>query len=472
MANNPWYTSNGIINAIERKIAFPVSQNTFTSDDVLAFVNDEIKISQIPSILEYHEEYFVYKSVIPLVQNINTYPIPYRAMGSRLRGLFWQDQNGNLFDMTRISPDDQAYFQRNVGANQAVYKYYFEGNNIVLTPDLIVVPTGSLVFQYFIRPNQLVTDDNAATVTAFVQSLVVGTPNPGDSITMTGPPALGPNTIAINPAMLPVPIFYYTNEAATNQNLSQDPNELFPVSQVGPTFGTGGIFGTSATFVAVSGAPANNFQFQIGASPLATATNLTNAINASAVMTASNNSSATITLLTPVNNVMYSSSNTATLTFSATNGLQFDQIPSSITNNSLIDFLQTLPGHSTYAYDVLIPPNGIQGNIVYWNSIVLPTPLSVIPTTLVVGDYICSAGTCIIPQIPTDLHTALAERAAARILAAIGDANGLQVQNAKIQDIERQQGILLDNRSDGNPQKVNCRRSLLKYTKMGVRRRF
>jgi len=43
---------------------------------------------------------------------------------------------------------------------------------------------------------------------------------------------------------------------------------------------------------------------------------------------------------------------------------------------------------------------------------------------------------CIIPQIPPELHSGLAERTAARILASLGDMSGLQASNAKIQELE------------------------------------
>ena len=82
------------------------------------------------------------------------------------------------------------------------------------------------------------------------------------------------------------------------------------------------------------------------------------------------------------------------------------------------------------------------------------------------------ANECIIPQIPPDLHNALAERTAARILAAIGDTEGLGVANAKLQEIEARQGTLLDGRVEGAPQKITARHSLLRYGKMGTRKRM
>ena len=81
MSSKPYFTSADIVEAVKRKIAFPIDQVTFTSNDILSFVNEEMMISQVPSVLQYHEEYFVFLERVPLVANRSRYPIPYRAIG-------------------------------------------------------------------------------------------------------------------------------------------------------------------------------------------------------------------------------------------------------------------------------------------------------------------------------------------------------------------------------------------------------
>jgi hypothetical protein len=78
----------------------------------------------------------------------------------------------------------------------------------------------------------------------------------------------------------------------------------------------------------------------------------------------------------------------------------------------------------------------------------------------------------IIPQIPSDLHNALAERTCARILAAIGDQQGLQVNMAKIAEINQSQNYLIDNRVEGAPVKINTKNSPLYWNKRITRRRL
>ena len=231
----PYLTSNGLIESIKRKISFPIAQATFSEEDILKFANEELMIQQVPSVLSFHEEYYVTTEIVPLEANKSRYEIPSRAVGMRLRDIFWQDSNGNLNEMTRVSSEDRAYYQRNSGANQAIHKFYPEGNDIVLVPSLTDSPTGSLVFVYFIRPNQLVLDERAAIVSSFCSKLTVVNANivAGDTVSISG-----------------------------------------------------------VTFTAVAGAPSTN-QFQIGGTSIITATNLATAINTNGIVSASNGSPST-----------------------------------------------------------------------------------------------------------------------------------------------------------------------------------
>ena len=52
MSSKPYFTSADIVEAVKRKIAFPIDQVTFTSNAILSFVNEEMMISQVPSVLK------------------------------------------------------------------------------------------------------------------------------------------------------------------------------------------------------------------------------------------------------------------------------------------------------------------------------------------------------------------------------------------------------------------------------------
>src|SRR4029079_8436138 len=116
--------------------------------------------------------------------------------------------------------------------------------------------------------------------------------------------------------------------------------------------------------------------------------------------------------------------------------VKFDQLPSTYTDidtditeplyvtNSLVDFLQTNPGHRTYTYDIKLRQI-LPGNVGKFKITDLQTHLSNSNAgnlnyySIQIGDYICLSNECIIPQIPPELHSNLAEMVAGRILSAI-----------------------------------------------------
>ena len=146
----PYLNSADLIESVKRKISFPVSQNTFTDKDILAFANDEMFIAQVPAVLEFHEEYFVFVQQIPIMQGQNRYPIPTRAIGQKLRDVKWEDTNGNIFDMARVNPEEKAFYQINIGTSETISKYYIEGNDLVILPALTVTNALTLFFYYFL----------------------------------------------------------------------------------------------------------------------------------------------------------------------------------------------------------------------------------------------------------------------------------------------------------------------------------
>lgn len=420
MAFTPWMTSNDLIEAVKRKIAFPVSQNTFSEEDILRFANEEMYISQVPAILQYHEEYFVYRVVTPLVTNISRYSIPDRAIGMRLRDLMWSDSSGNYFEMTRINADDKAFFQRNIGANQAIHKFYIENNDVVLTPAVVGSPTGSLNFFIFLRPNQLVKNDRARIIQSFTQDI----------------------TIADNSAIGSSDVITITIATQTPQPLPYD--------------------------IAVTA----------GANATATAANIVTAIAAAAIpgLTATA-SGPTVTCTFDDITTSFVALNETAFSVSSQLGFNFDANAAGLmTVNSKIDFLQTKPGHKTYVFDIRV--RAVNGSNVKVNRsdllVDLATGFGFTPqiVNIQTGDYVCLAGESIIPQLPPDLHNMLAEKTAARILASMGDQAGLAMANDKIKEMEYRQGSLLNDRTDGAPQKITARHSILRYGKMGVRKRM
>lgn len=131
-----------------------------------------------------------------------------------------------------------------------------------------------------------------------------------------------------------------------------------------------------------------------------------------------------------------------------------NQIPTNISVTTPIDLVQVKSPHRTLGLDLTAVSINTITKTVTMN-------LTDIPTALGIGDQIALAGESIVPQIPTDLHSMLAQRVAARCLEALGDANGLNAANAKLQEMEIKTGSLIDNRVEGSPLKLVNRNGLL-----------
>ena len=214
MALNAWLNSDDLIASIKRKISLPTSQYLFSDQDILDFCSEELLIAQVPEILKYHQEYFVVREQIPLILNQDSYPVPARTIGLKLRDVFWLDNEGNFFQMTKVDENDRDFFQKNVGSNQTLHKYYVEGNNVVLVPNPGPSATGSLLFVYYLRPNRLIETISSAIIQSFQQEIIVNAITTGDTLTIT------PQTY--QPPAEP----YYTSYYNYPQSGSQ--NNLFP----------------------------------------------------------------------------------------------------------------------------------------------------------------------------------------------------------------------------------------------------
>lgn len=395
MPNKPYLTSRDLIDTIKLNSAFPLAQVTYSEEDLLKFANHELFLAQVPSVLQYHEDYFSFRESIPLKVGKSRYDIPYRAIGQKVYDVYYNDPSagGHLRKLNRIDSADKAFFQFNNNGYITPAHYYFEANQVVLTTEIGEGIQGDLIFVYYLRPNNLVLDERAAICIGFSKELTISDASivSGDKITLGS-------------------------------------TEL--------------IAGTDFTF---------------GVSDNATASSITNAINGLEDFTATvTGNLITISYLVLGTQILVS--NPAGFILDSMQGIEFDNVPDNIKNNTLIDFLKRKGGHRTYKIDVRLGRNVVAQTIIKFKP-------SDIPEDFEVDDYICSQFECIIPQIPSDLHSLLAERTVARILEAQGDLMGLQTVNAKINSLEGGQATLVQNRAEGSPRKVFNRNSLLRFGK-------
>jgi len=159
------FTSSTLIASVKRRASIPTNQSLFSDADLLAFADEEISLGLLPSILRLHEDYYLFVDPVSLQDGISKYEIPHRSVGNKLRDVQFRDSNGNISEMTRIGIQDQPEYIGPYTDNR-IYAFYIENNQVVLKPEVTGTISGDLLMVYYLRPNQLVDESRASTITA------------------------------------------------------------------------------------------------------------------------------------------------------------------------------------------------------------------------------------------------------------------------------------------------------------------
>lgn len=452
-----YLTTDTLIASVKRRAMIPQTQNTFTEEDFLAFANEEMDIGITPHILQYHEDYLLQIDYLPLTPAQSYYEIPGRSTGNKVRDVNYVDPSGNVFEMTRVLIEDLPYYQNGGFGIQGsgIRAFYVENDEVVMLPVGRHNLTGFLQVSYYLRPNELVSLDRVATVTGY------------DSLTGV----INVTNIPANLSSLVPMDILQTKGSHKRLLVDTTPSVIASSSMV---FGVRPI--TQITCSAKSAINPSDYLQLIGNGSgvpnSITHSQNNDVINASTfslnVCVWYDTTGADTAPVQPAGTVFIRVDVSAAVTdvdvVNATVAAITTAAPSHFTASNVSNLLQIdtdLTG--TYSY-VAIQPT------LLFSQVITNTPSTVIPDELVIGDYIALAEECIIPNIPTDLHSMLAQRIACRCLEALGDAAGLQAANAKLAEMEIKTGQLIDNRVEGAPLKVVNRHGFLRQSRRMLRR--
>jgi hypothetical protein len=166
-------TTNALLKSIKRRAMIPDNQNTFTDQDLIDLMNEEMMIGLVPSVLQTKEEYFIFKQVVPLVSNKSNYPVPERALANKLREICYKDiptkTGGNEYEMTQIAIDDR-YTGLSNGTGSSDFtgfrRFYMLGSDVILHPSVGPSPYGGLAFYFYLRPNSIVKENLVTSITS------------------------------------------------------------------------------------------------------------------------------------------------------------------------------------------------------------------------------------------------------------------------------------------------------------------
>lgn len=115
-------------------------------------------------------------------------------------------------------------------------------------------------------------------------------------------------------------------------------------------------------------------------------------------------------------------------------------------------------------------PNKIVSFDIEIDSLVQGSPNKIImksedvPSFVEKDDYVCLQFNTPYLNMPTEMHSLLAQRASVYILEALGDTEGLRNALTRLQGMENSIQTVLEDRVEGAPQKINPRHSPLSQT--------
>ena len=157
------YSVDSLLASVKVRSMNASNQNTFTDDDMIRIASEELQSVLIPFIESVKGEYWVHLQDLPYIQGQNSYIMPERATGSKLRDVCLVDMQGNEVLLNYINIEDLksswAYAPYQFG-------FYPQDNQIKLLLGNLI---GSANYQfvrmkYFRRPNTLINTDQAGKV--------------------------------------------------------------------------------------------------------------------------------------------------------------------------------------------------------------------------------------------------------------------------------------------------------------------
>lgn len=154
-----------LIRSIKRKAMIPQDQVTFDTDDFLEMINEEIQTTALSHLLTVHEEYLVYFVDVQFQAGQQSYEIPARAVGNRLRDVHYVDSNGDIIrEASRVSLEELMDYKYN---NDSTYtgQVYIQNNKLVIigaAPQSLA----SIRMYFYLSPSEVVRENETGTITS------------------------------------------------------------------------------------------------------------------------------------------------------------------------------------------------------------------------------------------------------------------------------------------------------------------
>jgi hypothetical protein len=154
------YTTQNLLDAIEKRSFMPSNQNTFTTAEQLLMADEEARTLVVPEILKLREDYLTVSLDYTTTASEQTYEIPPRSSGLTVREIHLLNSNNDVKDLSRTEIDRIKTY-----ATGTPDSFYIQGNQIYLYPS----PSAggdTLRVYYPLRPSSFVQTTETAIITS------------------------------------------------------------------------------------------------------------------------------------------------------------------------------------------------------------------------------------------------------------------------------------------------------------------
>lgn len=153
------WTTTDLVASVKRRTGMPAAQATYTDAEILAIASEEFLSFVVPLVIAQKEDYFLSHVEVPLEVGADSYEIPARAVGAKLREVLILDADRNPINVPRIDTGNA------VGAD---FGFLTDGDALTFMhdePDLTDIGA-TLRISFYGRPNSLISTSDAAVISA------------------------------------------------------------------------------------------------------------------------------------------------------------------------------------------------------------------------------------------------------------------------------------------------------------------
>lgn len=157
------FTVNSLISTIRDKALLPNSQLLYQPSDLVNILTRELLTDIVPLLMAEQQEYLVVDYDQAINTSQNSYLIPTRAVGVKLRDVVLVDNNNFERNMPRLQPEftKGLYVPFVLGIG-----FFVKNNSIVIYPNTSTLSPYTLRMKYYRRPNNLALTSDCGQITA------------------------------------------------------------------------------------------------------------------------------------------------------------------------------------------------------------------------------------------------------------------------------------------------------------------